>query len=511
MPKTRRLLRRELTYASAKEEEHNILHQLSYYDKQNKFFAHLNAHQSWIKDVVAHHLNLGSPDACQVSNIEDWLHGSFNVCIPVTASSRGTKPMILRLPLPYRIGEDFMPGNGDEKVRCEAGTYAWLQENCPDVPIPELYGFGLSTVHSGNLPFLHRWIHTIRCRVLSWLGCPTPSKYVPHLAKGEQAIHSSYLLLEYIPPSRGSMLSNTWTEKQHDVKLRINFSHSISRILLSISQVPVPRIGSFVIDHRGYLVLTNRPLSSEIQQLENEHIPTGIHRDYTYSTVDSYVSDVLTFHDNRFRFQPNAVNDLGDSVFELSSLSAMRTISKSFFEKELGRGPFVLSLTDLHQSNIFVDDDWNVTCLVDLEWACSLPIEMIRPFYWLTNLGVDQLVPSEYDKVRKEFMDALKVEEKALMASKHSSPLLSDIMDRTWETGTFWYILALSSPSGLFTVFQRHIRPLFCKDNLEGFHLIMPFLWGKNVGRIAYQKVSDKKEYDRKLEQEFKDDDEILA
>ncbi|GKZ25604.1 hypothetical protein AbraIFM66951_002993 [Aspergillus brasiliensis] len=108
-------------------------------------------------------------------------------------------------------------------------------------------------------------------------------------------------------------------------------------------------------------------------------------------------------------------------------------------------------------------------------------------------------------------MDALKVEEKALMASKHSSPLLSDIMDRTWETGTFWYTLALSSPSGLFTIFQRHIRPLFCKDNLEEFHLIMPFLWGKNVGRIAYQKVSDKKEYDRKLEQEFKDDDEILA
>lgn len=145
MPRTRQLLRSEITYISAKEKEVNILHQLSYYDKQTRFFSYLNDHQGWIKNVVAHHLNLISPDSCQVSDVENWLHGSFNVCIPVTVTIRSAKRVILRLPLPYRIGEDFMPGNGDEKARCEAGTYAWLQENCPDVPIPELYGFGLST------------------------------------------------------------------------------------------------------------------------------------------------------------------------------------------------------------------------------------------------------------------------------------------------------------------------------------------------------------------------------
>jgi hypothetical protein len=57
---------------------------------------------------------------------------------PATAFSLGSL-------LPYRVGEAFRPGNGDKKVRCEAGTYAWLQENCADVPIPRLYGFALST------------------------------------------------------------------------------------------------------------------------------------------------------------------------------------------------------------------------------------------------------------------------------------------------------------------------------------------------------------------------------
>lgn len=137
-PRTRQLLRREITYASVKEEEVNILHQLSYYDKQTSFFAHLNHHQGWIKNIVAHHLNLNSTDTCHVPNIENWLHGSFNVCIPVTVSTRSMK-VILRLPLPYKVGEDFMPSNGDEKVRCEAGTYAWLQGNCLDVDPSEVF------------------------------------------------------------------------------------------------------------------------------------------------------------------------------------------------------------------------------------------------------------------------------------------------------------------------------------------------------------------------------------
>ncbi|KAJ0417842.1 hypothetical protein BJY00DRAFT_288788 [Aspergillus carlsbadensis] len=400
-----------------------------------------------------------------------------------------------------------MPGNGDEKVRCEAGAYAWLQENCPDVAIPELYGFALSTGQTftcyENLPLLRRWMHSIRQWVFAWSGSSAPSRYVPHPATSEPIIRSSYLLLEYIDPTRGSMLSDTWADHRHDPRLRSNLFRGLSRILLSISRTPVPRIGSFIIDDKGMLVLANRPLSVEIQQLENEEIPTGIDRDYTYSTVDSYLADVLTFHDNRFRYQPNAINNTGDCAFQLSSLSGMRTIYKSFFQRELRRGPFVFSLTDMHQSNIFVDADWNVTCLVDLEWACSLPIEMIRPPYWLTNQGVDELVSSEYGKVRTEFMDAMVAEEEAMATlRKDNSPLLSDAMGRTWATGTFWYTLALYSPSGLFTVFQQHIRPLFCK-HVEEFHLVMSFLWDRNTGRIAAQKLSDKKEYDKKLQQEF--------
>lgn len=76
------------------------------------------------------------------------MHGSFNICIRVDIDGEESKPgkqIIMRFPLPYKVGEAPCPGNSDEKILCEAGTYAWLQENCPDVAIPHMYGFGLAT------------------------------------------------------------------------------------------------------------------------------------------------------------------------------------------------------------------------------------------------------------------------------------------------------------------------------------------------------------------------------
>ena len=149
MLKTRRLLREEITYSLAKEREVNILHQLGYFDQQSRFLSYLYGKQEWMKAVIAHHLGFRSTDRCHIAKMEDWICGSFNVSVPVTIDNwkRRQQPgnrVILRFPLPYRVGESFRPGNGDEKIQCEAGAYAWLQQNCPDVPIPRLYGFATS-------------------------------------------------------------------------------------------------------------------------------------------------------------------------------------------------------------------------------------------------------------------------------------------------------------------------------------------------------------------------------
>lgn len=148
MPTTRTVFGKDITYSDARIKETNVLRHLGYHDQKLDFFNSLDSRRPWMQAVVAHHLALQSPTACQVAGVEEWLCGGFNICVPVTIVDQQRQPcqrVLLRFPLPYRIGEAFKPGNSDEKIRCEAGTYAWLEENCPDVPIPRLYGFALST------------------------------------------------------------------------------------------------------------------------------------------------------------------------------------------------------------------------------------------------------------------------------------------------------------------------------------------------------------------------------
>ncbi|QVM06086.1 hypothetical protein D8B26_000799 [Coccidioides posadasii str. Silveira] len=517
--KTRSLLHGEITYSFAKDEEVNILHRLGYVKQRAKFFDVLHHKRAWMRSIVAHHLG-ASPNACSVAGPEDWIYGSFNVCIPVTVSSswrRKRQRLMLRFPLPYRVGDHFCPGNSDEKLRCEAGTYAWLQQNATDVPIPHMYGFAVSTGETFTtatcLSFWKRWLFKLRCLALSLLGCPLPSRYVPHQPQS-QATDIGYLLIEYIEESAGRMLSNTWSEKRHDDRLRGNLFRSLSQILLSITRTPLPCVGSFVIDNNGYLQLTNRPLSLEIQALENENIPTDMPRNYTYATVDSYILDVLRIHDNRLLHQPNGINNLGDYGAQAAALTILRAALPSFFDPGLRRGPFVLTFTDFNQSNFFVDEDWNVTCIVDLEWMCSLPIEMCRIPPWLTDKAVDEIAeqPEEYGRLRQELVDTLAAEEAKLFGPNEAGAQqhrLSMVMNQGWELGTFWYSLALRSPTGLHALFYKQIQPRFlkkCPEHTE-FDNIVPWYWRTDFLEVAIKKMEDKKNYDMQLREAFDKDE----
>lgn len=90
--------------------------------------------------------------------------------------------------------------------------------------------------------------------------------------------------------------------------------------------------------------------------------------------MEPYILDLLQCHDNRIYYQPNAIHDLDDGQEQLAALTMMRGLLHHFVSRQYRNGPFVLTLTDLHPSNIFVDEEWHITCLIDLEWACSFPI-----------------------------------------------------------------------------------------------------------------------------------------
>jgi hypothetical protein len=76
----------------------------------------------------------------------------------------------------------------------------------------------------------------------------------------------------------GGPLSSTFNDYRHDEMRRNNLYRGISRILLDLAKVPLPRIGSWKMDGRGVISLTNRPLLDLPMLWARHNIPTGIPR-----------------------------------------------------------------------------------------------------------------------------------------------------------------------------------------------------------------------------------------
>ena len=253
-------------------------------------------------------------------------------------------------------------------------------------------------------------------------------------------------------------------EGRHD---RRNFFHGLSRSILSLTRIPLPRIGSFKIDENGYLSLSKRPLTLEIQQLENEHIPVDIPRGHLYKRCLVYNRQNCI---SRKPAPPSANRSHQCRRRPLSDIcvNGHEKHLVLFLSSRAFPWAFFLNLTDMNQNNVFVDDEWNIKCLIDLEWACSHPVEMIPPPCWLTNQAIDGINSEEYGSLHAEFMTAFAEEEAEI---KPSIPL-HPILQQGWDRGTFWCVLALLSPSGLFSIFYDHIQPRFTDKHREG-----PVFW----------------------------------
>jgi hypothetical protein len=110
-----------------------------------QFKAFLCSNKNILEIIVAEHLAL-RPEECHLTPQEQWLTGSFNICIPTTLDVAITdlaspNMILLRIPLLHKLTESI-PGAVDEKVNMEAATYMWMQRECQDIRIPQLLGFG---------------------------------------------------------------------------------------------------------------------------------------------------------------------------------------------------------------------------------------------------------------------------------------------------------------------------------------------------------------------------------
>lgn len=196
------------------------------------------------------------------------------------------------------------------------------------------------------------------------------------------------------------------------------------------------------------------------------------------------------------RYQPNSVIDRNDGIYQLSALVGLRALLSRFWDRD-SEGSFILTLTDLHQSNFFVDDDWNITCVIDLEFTPVRPIQMVRVPSWLNDQSIDRLTGSyleEYKAMYNEFVDVLEKEER-IRPQTTDYPLSQRLRD-DWNTGRWWYTRALDSTNGFPFVFKQHLQPRFFKEfQLDTDGLALMQLWDENVLEFIAQKLKDNERY----------------
>jgi hypothetical protein len=240
---------------------------------------------------------------------------------------------------------------------------------------------------------------------------------------------------------------------------------------------------------------------------------------------------MLTFHDDFFLANPNAVSSMGDCIGQMAAKTMLRALSHNYILRESRNGPFRLQLTDFHASNIFVDKDWNITCLIDLEWVCALPAEMLSVPYWLTGCAIDDITEEnlrefefvhqefldifeeeevkmtnlrEFEFVHQEFLDIFEEEDEEEVKITPNPPIMTRIMHDNWKSGAVWFWHCITSVNAAWSLFDDHIGPRFLPLSTDSEGILSQY-WCQGSTLVSARKVAEREEYIKQLQVLFEE------
>lgn len=301
------------------------------------------------------------------------------------------------------------------------------------------------------------------------------------------------------------MLSATLKEyRKTDQNRMQNLCRGISRIMLSLASKAQPHIGSLRFNDDASITLATRPLFCAVSILESEGAPRVLNR--TYATSRSFVDDMLDFREAAFRAQPNAVHDEDDCLLQMFHFTLLRYLKGSLVDCN-SEGPFVLQLTDVNSSNFFVDDEWNVVGLIDLEFVCALPPSMIDMPYWLSMDYIDDVSDhiEAFSRSQKAFTEILREEEQTFTHER--GVRLASSMQEAWTSDSYWFYHCLTSINAIPYCVEEHLyKKLRFSPSLEEERVVaktMSKFWPPDSKAIVEQKLRDRAAYDNEMARHF--------
>jgi hypothetical protein len=201
-----------------------------------------------------------------------------------------------------------------------------------------------------------------------------------------------FMILEYIEHSR--TLSEAMNDPTLELKDRhvldpnideqkLSFLYSqMANILLQLSVLTFPRIGSLDRDDSGHISVSGGPITMNMNNLV-EHTAT-----HNYASTTARYSALADMHLTQLTFQHNdAIDDASEARDKYVARQLFRRLARQGrlnTPSPSGTKEFRLFAEDLRPSNVLVDAEDRVVGVIDWEFAYVAPAQFSRdPPWWL--------------------------------------------------------------------------------------------------------------------------------
>ncbi|KAJ6090254.1 hypothetical protein N7486_009069 [Penicillium sp. IBT 16267x] len=224
-------------------------------------------------------------------------------------------------------------------------------------------------------------------------------------------------------------------------------------ILLQLSTLQLPRIGSLVqIDDFTWEV-AQRPLSYNANELvrlgtlPRSKLPRA---NETFQSASSYFNTLADLHLQHLTHQQNdAVDSADDCRRRYIARLLFRKLAREgrFTTSSTNLGPFNIWCDDLRPSNVLINEHLQIVGVVDWEFTYAAPVEfshsppwwllLEQPEYWPDGIEAWSKV---YESRLQTFLKVLREQEDMAIdrGRLKDEQRLSTPMQQSWESGDFW-------------------------------------------------------------------------
>ncbi|KKK17955.1 hypothetical protein AOCH_007160 [Aspergillus ochraceoroseus] len=350
----------------------------------------------------------------------DATAGGFNVCFRMKFEDSGSA--IIRFPKP---GIGMFP---EEKVRNEVAVMKYLRDHT-SIPVPVIIHWGTKEESPPGLgPFIIM-------------------EYIDYAMDLSTALNTPGLDIKDRPVLDPHIDND---------KLEMLYGQ-LADILLQLSRLSFPRIGSLSQIDDSTWEIARRPLSINMNELH-------LH-------ISKPLAELHTEHLTQQR--NDAVDSADDCRRKFVARRLFRKIARdgrltSSFPKD--SGPFKIWCDDLRPSNVLVDADLKIVGVVDWEFTYAAPAEFSYAPPWWLLLEQPDYWPDGIEAWGKRFEHRLQTFLKVLLEREAAAleqgnlkedQRLSGPMQQSWENGDFWVIYAARKNFAFDAIFWRKLDDRF--------------------------------------------------